>query len=214
MVKIVCISDTHGSSAQNAITIPECDILIHSGDATQSGKNWQFESFAMWFGAQTQCEHKIFVPGNHDFICEENPDLSIEMLDTYGDIHYLDQELVVLEELNIYGEPRQPWFHDWAFNVHRPDMQKVWEKVPKCTDVLVTHGPPFGFGDINRGGQHVGCGWQKELLEKSDLKLIACGHIHTGYGVYKHGDTHIINSSICNDRKKPTNNPIVIEIIP
>ena len=39
---------------------------------------------------------------------------------------------------------RQPEFGAWAYNLDRgPPLQKVWEKIPDDTDVLITHGPPI-----------------------------------------------------------------------
>jgi len=211
MVKIVCISDTHNYRGRG-IEIPECDILIHSGDATDIGVDTQLDAFSAWFGALDQCKHKVFVPGNHDFICEREPSRASDILNEYGVVYDLNQETITLEGLNIYGEPRQPWFYDWAFNVDRPAMRNVWEKVPVTTDILVTHGPPYGFGDTNHSGELVGCGWQRKLIERSFFRLVVCGHIHTGHGVYHCGETTIVNAAIFDGKNQPTNKPVVIEL--
>ena len=36
------------------------------------------------------------------------------------------------------------------------DLAAVWALIPPDVDVLVTHGPPFGHGDLAVHGVHVG----------------------------------------------------------
>jgi hypothetical protein len=41
-------------------------------------------------------------------------------------------------------------FCDWAFNRERgEDCRRRWELIPAGVDVLVTHGPPLGHGDLS-----------------------------------------------------------------
>ena len=62
--------------------------------------------------------------------------------------HYLEDQSLQLEGLTFYGSPWQPLFSSSAFNLERgAAMERVWERIPDTTDVLVTHSPPLGVGD-------------------------------------------------------------------
>ena len=213
MTTIVCLSDTHNRC--NLPSVPPCDIVIHSGDATMKGTSSEVAEFAEWFGSsEIDAKHRVFVPGNHDFLFETDPETAVRILNSKADnrITVLNQESVVLEGLIIYGEPRQPWFYNWAFNVQRPDMEKVWNQVPPDTDILVTHGPPLGYGDLTLRGEHPGCRYQANLLLNYNIQLVVCGHIHSGYGLYQCGQTIVANASVCNEQYIPKNPPLVIEL--
>merc|ERR1719253_2423028 len=47
MVRVVHISDTHSDKRDRGVfgKIPDGDVLIHSGDATNSGKHWEYVQF-------------------------------------------------------------------------------------------------------------------------------------------------------------------------
>ena len=59
-MKIVHISDTHGSKYHNKLEIPECDVLIHSGDVGGRTNLFELQSFIIWFLEQS-ATIKIFV---------------------------------------------------------------------------------------------------------------------------------------------------------
>ena len=37
------------------------------------------------------------------------------------------------------------------------EMLKIWNKIPEDTDILVTHSPPLGYGDLNGNNERQGC---------------------------------------------------------
>ena len=91
-------------------------------------------------------------------------------------------------------------------------LKSHWELIPDNTDILIVHGPPYGFGDrVNKTlhDPHVG---SKTLTEKiksmPNLQSVICGHIHEGFGQYG----NIINASQMDGNFKPTNHPVVWEI--
>jgi Icc-related predicted phosphoesterase len=67
-IRIACISDTHGK--HRSIPIPSCDILIHSGDITQTGEIKQISDLSSYFkdlkGNQIVQNEIICIAGNHD----------------------------------------------------------------------------------------------------------------------------------------------------
>lgn len=137
-------------------------------------------------------------------------------------IIYLEDQGVELEvdgqKIFIYGSPWQPEFCGWAFNLPRGSpLKKKWDRIPKQTDVLITHGPPYGACDTlselsSNPGEHVGCHELRRAIQRVSPKINVCGHIHEGYGVKKIFNTLVANASTCTCKYKPTNKPIVFDI--
>lgn len=222
-MRIVCISDTHLTHTKQDVPIPDGDILIHSGDATFMGREHEILQFAKWFNALPH-KHKIFISGNHDFLFERNKDRAIAILrGTASDLWdkppenpciYLQDSEVTVEGLRIYGSPWQPWFYDWAFNLQRgAEIKAKWDLIPDGIDILVTHGPPYGYGDIVPSGEKVGCVDLMDAIKRIKPKIHVCGHIHLSYGVYQTDvGTKIVNASICDEAYTPANRPIVVDL--
>jgi len=119
--------------------------------------------------------------------------------------------------IHIYGSPWQPEFCDWAFNLQRgPDCARVWAKIPAGTDVLVTHGPPQGRGDLAAGpnGFPCGCADMLAVIEGMEAppRVHIFGHIHEGYGHWADGKTLFINASTCTYHYKPMNKPVLFHL--
>jgi Icc-related predicted phosphoesterase len=227
--KFVCISDTH--SKHWDLTLPEGDVLLCAGDISYARKGdlkqeeEQLRDFSVWLNTLSY-EHIVVIAGNHDFLFEHKKNVAIDILtDNNPNVHYLDQTSIEINDFKIYGEPRTPRFYDWAFNVSRSGMKDVWDLVPGDTDILLTHGPPLGYGDLVEevgfdlfsGANkfiNVGCKYQKDLIHNMNLKLVVSGHIHEGYGQWfkPQTSTHIVNASVVNRRYRPVNVPQVIEL--
>lgn len=223
MTRIVAISDTH--SQHGRLKIPECDILIHSGDFMTDGMRFQeIKVFNDWAGDllhEGTVQHAVLVAGNHDLLLDPafagkyGLPVQTELLSNWC---YLNNSGVELCGLKIYGYPEQPEFYNWGFNAPRESMYEYVSKIPLDTDILVTHGPPQDYGDETYTGEHVGCEFLTERLELSlHVKLVVCGHIHHAYGEYllknKYGNsTTVLNASSCNERYQPVNAPLVFEL--
>lgn len=53
---------------------------------------------------------------------------------------------------------RQPEFCEWGFNLFRgKDLDDTWAKIPSGVDILITHGPPLGRGDLTTSEERAGC---------------------------------------------------------
>lgn len=148
---------------------------------------------------------------------------------------YLQDELIELYGLKIYGTPWQPEFcmcaydYDcfkgtmivlnldvgkWAFNVPRgePCLEK-WNQIPDDIDVLISHTPPLGHGDLCCSGVRAGC---VELLatvqKRVKPRYHVFGHVHEGYGITSDGKIIFVNASTCDINYLPHNNPVVFDI--
>ena len=213
MMKIVCLSDTHNSNSQ--IEVPDGDLLIHAGDATITGTIDEIVLFNEWFAGLPH-KYKIFVAGNHDWLFENNPIPARKILS--DKIIYLRDSFVEIEGLKIYGSPWQPRFFDWAFNLTRgAELAEKWKLIPDDTDILITHGPPFGILDeVPRRYfvENTGCEELRKRVEElrlNKLKLHVFGHIHCGYGRAEKFGVKFINASNCDESYAPTNAPIVVD---
>ena len=192
--KIVMLSDIHDQ--YHHLGEPEQgDILLLAGDLTNRGKESELIHCNNWLAKQ-DFTHKVVIPGNHDITFETKWPWAESKLFNADAI--LDQELYVADGIKIWGEPRQPFFYDWAFNVRRGDMKKqCWDKVPPDIDILLTHGPPWGVLDQNEQGVHCGDVAQREWILEYQPRMVVCGHIHPGRGIALLGKTMVVNAANC-----------------
>jgi Icc-related predicted phosphoesterase len=188
MPRIVAIADTHGEHSR--LELPEGDILIHAGDMTLRGTMEQLGHVAQWLRKQKH-QHKIVIAGNHDFALQRDP---VNARALFHGLTFLEDSEVTVAGLRIWGSPWQPWFHDWAFNLRRgAEIDAKWKLIPEGIDVLVTHGPPLGYGDLVHRGERVGCEDLLRHLSRVKPKLHLFGHIHEDRGEWQLGPTRIVN---------------------
>lgn len=218
-MRIVCISDTHNQHDHHPFrqNLPDGDLLIHSGDFGIRGTEQEVRNFAQWCRYQTERYEMgvVCISGNHDIYTEHNI-AETQKKFKFPNVHYLLNDSVTINDFKIYGSPYTPEFCAWAFNLPRngKQLKDVWEQIPEDTDILVTHGPPYGILDWSIYSQeHVGC----ELLEQrvrqlTRLKLHIFGHIHHSYSAVEKNNITFVNASICTEEYKPTNIPIVVDL--
>lgn len=205
-MRIVCISDTHARHRQ--LSIPEGDLLIHAGDLTRRGSREDVRDFDDWLGSLAH-PHKVVIAGNHDFCFEKDP--AARQWITHAT--YLQDEAIEIGGLRLYGSPWQPRFFDWAFNLDRGEpLREVWSRIPAETDVLITHGPPFGVLDRTSRGLRVGCEELFAAVQRIRPRLHVFGHIHEGAGRVDRDGTTFVNASSCDLRYAPSQAPIVVDL--
>ena len=211
-MKIILISDTH--CRHREVTVPNGDILIHSGDFSGRGNPYEVEDFLEWFTSQPHT-NKIFIAGNHDLSFEDKPAWLKDMLGKIApNIFYLEDSLVTIDDVKFYGSPWQPEFHDWAFNLVRgPELAEKWAKIPLDTNVLITHGPAYSYLDYTIfGHKNVGCHDLLERIKEVKPQIHTCGHIHHSHGSKYDQYTTYFNASICDERYQPTNKPWIVDL--
>jgi Icc-related predicted phosphoesterase len=190
--------------------VPEGDILVHAGDLTMAGDIYNTQKALNWLNDQPHA-YVVFVAGNHDFAFERA--YTKERLDL-GRLIYLENSAQQVGGINFYGSPVQPWFMDWAFNVHRgAPIREYWNKIPYDVHVLITHGPPYGILDQSIPGKsdHLGCEELRSRLEMIQPKIHVFGHIHGSRGTETNG-IKFVNASVVNEAYKVVNEPIVVEL--
>ncbi len=207
-MRIVCISDTHGFHDQ--LQLPPGDLLLHAGDVSRSGRLEEIDGFLQWLGQQ-DFRHKIFIAGNHDFLAEADPGLFRSLIP--AGVTYLENSGVDIGGLHFWGSPITPWFFDWAFNRQRgEDIRRYWAQIPPHTDVLITHGPPYGIRDLNLHGTLTGCADLNERVWAVQPQVHLFGHIHEAYGVSEVNGTRFVNASSLDVAYQVINPPLVVEL--
>lgn len=209
-MKTVFISDTHGQHRKLG-QLPQADLLIHSGDLSRRGEVHEINDFITWF-AEQDFRYKVFIAGNHDFYFEDEIAEQIKK-SLPPNTYYLCDSGVTIEGINFWGSPVTPTFFNWAFNKDRgKEIMAHWNKIPKNTDILITHGPPFGILDRTKADLNVGC---EDLLSKINIikpKYHLFGHIHEAYGMHQTAHTAYINGSTLNEYYAITNEPVLFDV--
>jgi Icc-related predicted phosphoesterase len=226
-LKLVFVSDTHGLHDQ--LVMPDGDILVHCGDATNRGTVPEFARFNQWCQLMRKKYRRvIYCGGNHDALLERSPDLVRSML--LG-VDVLVDQAIEVEGLVFYGSPWTPAFLNWHFQLYTPEQaQETWERIPDHVDVLVTHGPVHGILDnvMERvpdrepdGSEtwrtvvrHVGCPALFARVMRVRPLLHACGHVHCHPGQFFYDGVHFLNASMLDDAHATPRSPIVVDVSP
>lgn len=209
-MKISFISDTHTKHRQLGKLSGE--VLVHCGDFSSRGHPDEFLKFVNWI-KECDFEHKIIIAGNHDLGLENKRKKSSEKLMLDAGIIYLNDSGVIINDIKFWGSPIQPTYHSWAFMRDRGEMiQKHWDLIPSDTDVLITHGPPYGILDECQDGKLAGCQNLLATIRKLNIKVHAFGHIHEQHGVVKKEGVIFLNASNLDVNFKLTRAPILINL--
>ncbi len=199
-MRIVAIADTHGYH-HDLDPLPDGDVLVHAGDMTRVGRMDELEAVASWMRAQPH-RHKLCIAGNHDFCFERYRQVAVRVL---GEgITYLQDEAITIDGVTVWGSPWQPEFGGWAFNLPRgPALAERWAAVPSGVDVLITHGPPRGFGDRVHD-ERVGCDDLLEALPRIRPTLHLYGHIHEDGGLWREHGACLCNVTTWEGERRAT----------
>ena len=211
-MRIFAISDQHGKLD---FQLPQADLILHAGDicpdfaphsnwGNQMQELWLQSKWSNWIGSR-----KVLATfGNHDFVnrCPESMN-NIKV-----------DELVEFNGLKIWFSPWSNQFGIWAWMAPPLDLEQVYSKIPEGLDILVSHGPAYGFGDKvgeryiydDQMDPHVGSKELLAVIERMKPKVLICGHIHSGWGIYQHGPTTIYNVALLNEDYQRVNEPMQI----
>ena len=205
-MRIVCISDTHGQ--HEGLTIPDGDVLIHAGDICGLDNLHEYDDFDRWIGELPHTD-KFVIGGNHDGSFQGGSALA-----AITNYIYLQDSGITIGETKFYGSPWTPPFQNWHFMAGPEEIAKKWAAIPQDTDVLITHGPPWGIFDnvMLDGAGHQGCPGLLAAIRRVRPMLHVCGHIHEGYGKGRGSSTYFVNASSVDENYRLVNAPIVVDL--
>lgn len=206
-MKITAISDLHGFYPK----LEGGDLLIVAGDLTARDTVNQHMEFLSWLSNQNY-KKKIWIAGNHDGFLENTKYVPVKETG----LEYLCDSGTEFEGLKVWGSPWTPTFYDWHFMKDRGDpIKEKWDLIPDDTEILITHGPPFGIQDqVKSKEKFTGCEELRSAIDHrlKKLKLHVFGHVHEGYGQVRVDGVIHVNASIMNENYEPVNKPVNIEL--
>jgi Icc-related predicted phosphoesterase len=191
-VKILCICDEESPALWDYYVpgrLAEYDLIISCGDLKA-----KYLSFLV---TMARCP-VLYVHGNHDTdYVKEHPegcDCIDDMIDSYNGLRILG-----LGGCRKY----HPGRHQYTEREMRRRIAKLRWKLRRMggVDLVVTHAPPEGVGDLEDPA-HRGFAALRELLDKYKPAWLVHGHVHLRYGldqtrVRTYGQTTVIN---CTER--------------
>lgn len=223
-MRIAALSDLHGFLP----TVPPCDLLIVAGDlcpdvignahaavAPDQQARWFERHLRPWF-EQAPAAHKVMTWGNHDW-CGESWDFSGDapgraepgavqvVVDGETTVPRADSGSDAGPALRIWCTPWSNRFMDWAFMKQPSELRAIYAEIPAGIDILVSHQPPFGYGDLsimNGPGQseHHGSRELLDAIKRVRPRIVIVGHIHEGHGHYEYDGIPIYNVSVVDER--------------
>jgi len=210
-MKFVLISDTHGDHRK--LSLPAADTIIHAGDISADGDPDEVLDFIHWFD-ELNYKNKLLIAGNHDWHMETHAQEMSDKL-AASSIHYLHDSGVEIDGIRFWGSPITPEFFNWAFQRKQgAEIAAHWDLIPDDTEVLITHGPPYGIMDKvpeNDGSlSHAGCSRLLNRIRDVQPALHIFGHIHEGFGERKIDGTHFFNVCSMNSAYQLQNPPVVL----
>jgi Icc-related predicted phosphoesterase len=195
------------------------DLLVIAGDLTRFGTVTEIIALDQWLGRiRHMYDEIIVIAGNHDLAFQKE-DQNQNGRNFITNAIYLENDFFEWQSYKIWGSPYSPTYGvGWAFNADRgSDIKKYWDLIPEDTNILITHGPPYGFLDKTEvyfgGMDSVGCEVLADKIKSlKNLKAHIFGHIHDGYGVEEKDGVFYVNASSAQHGYSLIREPLVIEL--
>lgn len=206
-MKIVAFSDSYG---RNPVNLPDGDVLICTGNFTRFGDIREITEWYQWFASQPH-PHKILVYGNHevstDIYCHKRnspwkvwscPDEEIVTPGPPPGVHLLHGTGVTIDGVRFWGHPGLPPAREGVptradnfYCAHQFETEEestaCWATCPTDVDVMVTHAPPHGVLDYQRG-HHVGnIELRTAIDERIKPQVHVFGHVRDCPGIFECG---------------------------
>ena len=171
-MKILAISDNESPALWEYYTpgkLKEYDLILSSGDLKAD-----YLSFLV---TMARCP-LLYVHGNHDTSYSRKPPEGCDCIDDH---------LVEYNGIRILGLGGCVWYHPGEHQYTERDMRRRIRKLrfqlwrSKGVDIVVTHAPPAGVGDLSDNA-HRGFESLLELIDKYHPQYLLHGHVHMNYG--------------------------------
>ncbi|MFA3917214.1 metallophosphoesterase family protein [Ruegeria hyattellae] len=187
-MRILAFSDLHMARNRAAAIVKastEAELVIGAGDFCNMRQGLA-QAMEMLSGISAPL---VLVPGNAES--------AEELTDAASDgVHVLHGQAVDVDGLSVfglgYGVPETP-FGSWSCDLSEAEAAELLDRC-QTADVLITHSPPKGTGDVTSQGVSVGSTAVRDAIERLQPRLSVCGHIHDSWGARgRIGRTEIAN---------------------
>ncbi|CAD8141568.1 unnamed protein product [Paramecium pentaurelia] len=218
-LKFVCLSDTH---TKHPNILEKGDVLIHCGDFTNGGDYRDVKCFNQWLDKQTGFKYKIIIAGNHDLCFDplrfpqhyQDQKAQRQMNYLKNNFIYLENSEVDIEGYKIWGSPHSLEYWNGSFQITPYQAKNIWDRINDNTDIVLTHGPPFGHGDMAQSevNRNVGDEYLFQRIKQIKPKYHIFGHIHEGYGQSQEDGITFINCAYLKKNYSVGNKPITFTL--
>jgi Icc-related predicted phosphoesterase len=189
-MRLLLFSDLHRDveSARSIVArAHEADVLVGAGDFAVKRRGID-DVIDVLREVDRPC---VLVPGNG-----ENDSELVDACAGWDMAHVLHGSGVQIDGVDFFGLgaaiPVTP-FGPWSFDLSEAEAEQMLSECPDRA-VLVSHSPPFGYADAS-GEQHLGSRAVRAALERTQPRLVVCGHIHASWGVQvSAGATLVVNA--------------------
>ena len=158
-LRIVHLSDTHDylSHDGSGASLPDGDVLLHTGDFSNHGTAEEFELFNAFLGAVAhRYPTRIVIMGNHDvrtyrddwptMVGRLSNATAVPVFETVDVAFPCGSDGSRVAPLRVFGAPWH-YFHDWTYAPRAPGVPR-FEEIPHGVDVVMTHGPASRVGRV------------------------------------------------------------------
>ncbi|MGL5724215.1 metallophosphoesterase family protein [Cetobacterium sp.] len=177
-MKITIASDIHlNLILAKKIVSTKSDMIIISGDLSNRGHMEEIELILNIIN-KSEAKYKIVVFGNHDVQAEFN---LREIRKKFKDIIFLNNEIVEIEGLKIYGTPYVRDFCFWGFQYYTLDEREDLTVPKEEVDIIIAHEPPSHekLSYLPYDKEDIGNMSLRKYIENTDrVKYVICGHVH------------------------------------
>ncbi len=223
-MKIAAIADLHGYLP----VVPPCDLLIIAGDICpdrtvgetlardnpEIQEGWLHGKFRQWIATLHLPREQVLATwGNHDFVAERGLNRT-----SFPE----DLPMTIVTDARVNAAGLTIWMTPWsdrhlggALMKDPGELESIYAAIPAGLDILVSHQPPLGYGDLARTEanrlEHIGSRLLLEAIERARPRLVICGHVHRSFGRYTHDGIPIYNVSHTNEQFQPAHPVTEIE---
>lgn len=221
-MRLLVTSDTHFPFDSGYW--PEADVFIHCGDLMYTGypDEWQSRKESLY---AVQAKEKLFIPGNHDYHCQNYRGIAYAELRRESKTRMLDGQVPIHKlpnGMNLLALPYVTGLPGWAYNREEEWLDDHLDMITDGVhiDVVATHAPMYGMLDAvhpDKQGyeqQRVGCAAYARWFQRRKQKPLLWfnGHIHESYGKEVRDGCHFYNVALCDRKYEQNNQPVLVEI--
>jgi Icc-related predicted phosphoesterase len=195
-MKICAVSDLH----DHMIELPKCEVLVIAGDISMSGGPVWFEKVFIPYLVDKKYDICLLIFGNHDdgiYMNAQWKDIELFLPDN---VKMLNNKVYKYKNIKFYGSPNCRYIPGFLNTFNEEKLKNIYSVIPDGIDILITHSPPYGVGDIIKGDDyHLGSVSLMEKVRQIKPKVHIFGHIHTGKKYTKENEIEFFNVSVTDE---------------